>query len=385
MTASDSFSDERPRIAIGIDTDWATDVHYSSIEGILTYGREVGWNCRLIPSLETSRDIEVLGRVDGIVARVTDALAAYCTERKIPTVNIWLNSPVLAFPRVIPDIAASTQLSAEHLIGRGFKDIAFLGLKNEAGSQHSIAGIEQVQNAPVKHFLTKSDTVYECSEWIHMILDVQEWIQTLPQPIGIIVMSDFLGRILIDACHELGLTIPEDVAIVSQASPMLHWAKIDPTLTSLDSNYHQVGYQAASTLDKLLHNEQVPSVTHIRPKGVVARQSSDTIATEDRVVARALRYIWDNAHTAPSVSDVAASVGISRRSLERRFRQAMNHAIHEEIINTRLRLAARMLIESDEAVKGVAVTVGFKSSDHFSRSFKKQYGMPPLEYRKRNR
>jgi LacI family transcriptional regulator len=74
----------------------------------------------------------------------------------------------------------------------------------------------------------------------------------------------------------------------------------------------------------------------------------------------------------------------SRRTLERRFRKARGHSIHDEIILCRLSRAKRLLTETHLAIKKVAFLSGFGSSEPMRCAFEKVIGKSPSEFRKKN-
>ena len=59
--------------------------------------------------------------------------------------------------------------------------------------------------------------------------------------------------------------------------------------------------------------------TRIPPLGVVTRRSTDVLAIEDRHLARAVRFIRENACEGITVEDVLADIPLSRSVFERRF------------------------------------------------------------------
>ena len=73
--------------------------------------------------------------------------------------------------------------------------------------------------------------------------------------------------------------------------------------------------------------------------------------------------------------------GISRRSLETRFRDSMHTSIREHLISIRIDEAKRLLSYTDEPIETIAALTGFCHAPHFSNTFKKQEGLSPIRYR----
>ena len=86
-----------------------------------------------------------------------------------------------------------------------------------------------------------------------------------------------------------------------------------------------------------------------------------------------------------TVADLVRQLPVTQRSLERRFRAALGHTIHEEIHRCRLERARRLLAKTDLSVKEVAAAAGFPNADNMGRVFRRLEGVSPSEYRGRHR
>ena len=80
--------------------------------------------------------------------------------------------------------------------------------------------------------------------------------------------------------------------------------------------------------------------------------------------------------------EVCALLGISRWTLNERLRPA-GTSFSELLKQSRLRLACRLLVESDQSISQISERVCFSSQAVFSRFFSSHLGMTPLGYRQR--
>jgi AraC-like DNA-binding protein len=80
---------------------------------------------------------------------------------------------------------------------------------------------------------------------------------------------------------------------------------------------------------------------------------------------------------------VCAAVGISQRTLRRRFRTATRMPWQEYLLASRMLRAMSLLTERRRSVLEVSIEVGFESASAFSRSFARFAGETPSAYRKR--
>lgn len=113
-------------------------------------------------------------------------------------------------------------------------------------------------------------------------------------------------------------------------------------------------------------------------------QVMNTPAVSDSLVAKAVDFIKNNANKQIQVSDVAESVSVSRRKLERRFKKSLNRSIHREIKLTKVQLISKMLLETSDNISEIAAKLGFADVAHIARYFKDIEGISSLEYRRKN-
>ena len=102
----------------------------------------------------------------------------------------------------------------------------------------------------------------------------------------------------------------------------------------------------------------------------------------DPRVARAAARMEAMLDTPESVSEIAASVGLSPRRLETLFRQAFGTTPGAHVLALRLQSARRMLADTRHPLAEVALRTGFSSPATLSRAFKRAYGMSPGAVRK---
>ena len=102
--------------------------------------------------------------------------------------------------------------------------------------------------------------------------------------------------------------------------------------------------------------------------------------TED-IIDEITQWIDSNLHKPLKIEDVATRAGYSRWHLQRIFVQVRKVSLGKYIRDTKLRLAAKDLIETNEPVMVIAFKYGFDSQQTFTRVFSKKYKLPPLRYR----
>lgn len=101
-------------------------------------------------------------------------------------------------------------------------------------------------------------------------------------------------------------------------------------------------------------------------------------------VNKALRYIQNHFAENISLNDVAASVGLSPSYFSSRFHSELNISFQSYIVNLRLKTAAKFLAATNYSVTDVCYISGFNNYANFTKAFKKQYSVTPMQFRKNN-
>jgi len=376
------------RVAIALEVQWGHKRHLETYAGCQRYADEAGWDCSITPATPNLLRMEN-GKpsFDGILARATPPLATVAKRMKVPLVNLWLNSPTQNLPGVFVDFVSSGTMAAEHLIGRGFKRFGYLGFLRDKDAGLQLTGFRNRLKGEglrcIAHRFSRESVTDKARGWKTFIDDLGKWADSWEPPIGIFVVNDLFCRYLIDVCRAKDLHVPQDVGIVGSSNEPTICASPPPTLTSIDLSCEQIGYRAASLLDRMMKGAKPPKTPELVPPiELIPRQSTDSYAADDPIVSRALRFIAESAHQPIKVVDVANETGINRRTLERRFSESVGRSIAGEITRLRLARAKRQLVESGSLLKTVARACGFRNTDHFHKVFARAEGITPTQYRK---
>ena len=99
--------------------------------------------------------------------------------------------------------------------------------------------------------------------------------------------GDNLAATFSPECLRNGLRIPDDVALVGANSDSFTSEGINPKLSSTEYGHDRIGWRAAELLHSLMEGGTPPTEPIlVPPLEVIARQSTDVIAVDDRLVAR---------------------------------------------------------------------------------------------------
>lgn len=377
-----------PRVAIALEMEWGHKRHLETYAGCLNYANEAGWDCVITPSSERIlKPKKDEAPFDGVLARATKPMADTAAKRGVPIVNVWLNSPAAHVPGVLPDFEESGRIAAEHLISRGFRRFGYLGFRRDLDSRLQSEGFRKTLEAKdcscTVHRFSRTSLEGNATGWDDFRARLLKWVESWSPPIGVFVCGDLHCRYLMEACRSAGLHVPQDVAIIGTHNEPNICNSPYPALTSIDMEFEEIGYRAAGLLDRLMQGgSPPPNPELIRPQKLVARQSTDSFATEDPFVSNALRFMAENSHRPLGVKDVALAVGLNRRSLERRFTQFSDEGIAKQITRMRIERAKRLMVETKESLKSIAIDCGFRNSDHLSKAFLRTENRTPTDFRR---
>jgi LacI family transcriptional regulator len=107
-----------------------------------------------------------------------------------------------------------------------------------------------------------------------------------------------------------------------------------------------------------------------------------TLATDDRELAAAIRYIREHACEGLRLKDFFKTSRLSRRELERRVRTLLGRSPKEEMIRVQIERAKQLLTETKLPAKAIAEKCGFSQPRYFSQVFHVRVGLPPGAYRR---
>ena len=326
-------------------------------------------------------------QIDGVITRIYDEAtrqrAHELIAQGIPVIDILGDHDDRSLPLVHTDDAAIASLAFRHLIGQGFERFAFCGIENTRWSilrgesfrretEEADASIAMITVSKLPQRGGVSDAGR-----------IEEWLTSLQLPIGVFVSCDHIAPLLLEACARLGLTVPEHLAVIGVNNDTVACNVCNPTLSSIDASHFEVGYRAARLLNEFLEGgKEHTTPILVAPSHLVVRDSSAAIAISDPHIARAARFINRNATGPIGVDDVVAVVPLSRRELQRRFRQVTGRTIHSCILDARMTIAKRLLGNPEYTVDAIAELSGFGSRQHFAKTFKAQTGVPPAKFRK---
>ena len=328
------------------------------------------------------------GQIDGVISRLDwPQLPAALRRPGLPIVRLASIDPRDDLPGVFSDELAIGRSAADHLIDQGFHELAFCGLAT-SWSRLRQQGFEEQARARgcrTHVFDRASPATSLSSPDDHAALS--SWLGSLPKPVGIMAATDLRGLHVLDACHHLGIGVPDEAAVVGVDNDELVCDLATPTLSSVAQNLERIGYIAAEMLSAMIAGTGAvrEKRVFVQPFGVEPRKSTDALTVADPDLRSALRLIRKHACQGIAIEELADQTSLTRRTLERRFQKELGRSIHDEILRVKIAAASRLLADTEHKLQKIANDTGFNDVASLCHAFKRATGSRPGDFRRQCR
>ena len=322
---------------------------------------------------------------DGIICRILDRNVLKQIERtRLPVVDTLNAHDETGVSIVSSDNVQIGRMAAKHFLEHRFRNFAFVGYRNVPYSEQRRDG-----------FLARlfesgfQATVYEAdaSKWESTITSrlpgfneiitrdigrLKRMLHRLPRPAAVFCCHDPRAMSALEACQNIGLQVPADIAILGVDNDFTYSAFSHPRLSSIDPAAETIGYRAAETIADI---SRLPSAKRpvrrifIPARGIVVRESTEVYPMKPAWLSDALVFIQHNATKGITAADVFVHLGLSHTLVQATFRKVLQSSVQKEIIAIRMEEAKRLLRETKLPVTKIAADCGFASLRYFSQAF----------------
>lgn len=358
------------------------------LQGIAAYAEQHRWHLAA-HSIIHEKVIPWGWEGDGVLAWLAagDDLAHFVASVKKPTVDFSLRRPHLPFAHVVQDHAQTGQLVADHFLSRGLRHFCFYSdsenwsqLERGEGFTRALAAAEQ--KCDWLRWRETSDQGSGQSQWLRRRAWLLTQIKAASKPVAVFAANGTLAVEVQELCVDAGIRVPAEVAIVGIDDYLLSVGAANRSISGVDTNLEEQGYQGAALLDRMMSGAKAPAKpVRIAPAQIITRKSSDILAVNHAGVARGLHFIAEHFAGSISVDDVARAAGMSRRGLHQAFCEHVGCTPGDKIRNVRLSLAKRLLAETTDKIESIAQQSGYPSLNTFFVAFRKSENATPAEFR----
>lgn len=288
------------------------------------------------------------------------------------------------------------RLAADFFHGHGLESFAFIGSRiyrefvaSEIRCSAFETHLRTICGEPIKFdelMIGHVESNEDC--WDESRDGVEQWLKTLPLPCGIFVSGELEAFWLLGICKMLGIDVPGQIEILCVDNAYGFCELTEPTISSMRLDYEAGAQEALQMLISLIDNPNLPDSLRDVWVGTVNLQERGSTASGrgyGLIVERAKDFIRTNACAGIEIMDVARHLGVSRRTLELRFKESAGQGVLSHIHAVRLKEVCRLLTTTDLSITEVTARAGYPPTGNLVVLFKKTFGMSMREYRRKHR
>ena len=267
----------------------------------------------------------------------------------------------------------------------GYKSFACLGNSTPYSDQR-IEGFRHELGDQAQVSTHQEDSFNEArysEDFVQPRGELRDWLESLSKPVGVFAVHYPLGRFLCGACRQLGLRVPEEVAVIGANNDELVCGLSYPMLSSVSIPWNTIGEAVGEAMRALMAGETPPSEPiRVPAGGVILRHSANHLAVEDPVLRRVMTHLSERIQDPITVDIVCSELRIARRGLERKFREYYQCTPWEMLCQLRVTRAKQLLSETNHPISMISELCGFNDPERMSVVFKRVEGMSPSAFRK---
>jgi len=372
--------------------DSATEFSRRFLTGLIRYANENGsWIFYRLPSY-----YKALYGENGIVERIKeweiDAVIAQWEYEGVDFLD-QLDIPVFLqsyknisgqFSRISGDYIGVGVMAAQFFAKRHFKNFAFYGNKNFFWSKARAEGYRQeVERIKGNYYYFESE-ILDSMQWSRSHIELDNWLQALPKPVALLACDDNFALQVSEMCKVNNINIPDELSLLGVDNDELICNLSHPSISSIVTDDENGGYQTGRMLQKLIiSKDNIPFNINIDPVRIEQRQSTEKYNISDNYIRTIINYINENIRLNISVDELTTLVPLSRRNLEKKFKEATGIPVYQFILDKKLDLISTELLTTDKDLMDIAIGIGFNDVRNVYRIFKKNTGYTPISFRKK--
>lgn len=364
-------------------------------EGALAVAERHGeWQLIDCDALVIHSNPHLLEGADGIITSVgpNGTWLPEMVKRGVHVVNCneyWMGVPGIS--SVTTDWKSLAALAVDHFHQLGVRCVAYVGaeiakgewfadrmkIMQALGRKYSLAWrqceLEQQErprdiDVPVKSELDEK---------------LEAFLRDVEMPCGVLCEDDALAAKLCLVAQQMGLRIPQDVAVIGQGNRLIGQTA-RPPLTTIVPPGVATGYKAAEVLYHKIHGRGHDGIIWVPCTELIVRGSTAGVV-EDAGIERAWRQMEARALEGITVQELAALADCSTKTLRRRILLHYGVDPATEIRRRRFEEAKRLLTQTDLCVSEIGARCGFPTASNFFNFFRRHSKQGPAEFREQRR
>ncbi|MBQ8922473.1 MAG: helix-turn-helix transcriptional regulator [Oscillospiraceae bacterium] len=157
----------------------------------------------------------------------------------------------------------------------------------------------------------------------------------------------------------------------------------DDTVSQMIAICDKIAKSASAEKQQILHHMLLSILLYLN--GLSQPRTAARRNYYDRNLESLRKRIYGNPAEDWSIPQIAEELCISVSHFQRLYKQHFGISCTNDIFMSRMEYAKKLLLETELSAAEIAEQCGFRSYEHFSKSFAKYACMPPSRFRAKNR
>lgn len=367
-------------------SDFAREPDRQTIRGITSYSENgESFSMHSVPTSVRSDPSEIRNILN--LAKKLEVDAIFGTwpaieGKKDPAIGVPIilkpyKQRVSGFPAFYSDSEKIGQMAADFFDSIGYTNLSFSGTPSRIWSTERRRHFKKNAHGTFFKGLQFSDAQMDYKK-------IVSWLNNLPKPVGILCCNDVNANMLADICVSEGIRIPEEVAILGIDDDEFLCNITTPSISSIRLDYEKAGYELAGKIVAASKraDRKCDDVRH-SPLCIVERGSTPKKVFRDCYIQRIIDFMQKHYAEGISIKDAIADIPLSRRSIEIRFRKEFGSTtMLDYLTKIKVDRMEELLLTTDRPIFDIAIESGFSESENIYRTFRKNVGCTPMEFRK---
>jgi LacI family transcriptional regulator len=349
------------------------------------------WNLELVRTSEecTTERITSAARdgLDGFLAAIPKTPSMHALHAKLGVPTAFIDYPdkhtLNEFPKcvfVMDDTDEICRVAAYSVLSGGiYKSYCYAESKDASrwSKERGEKFVAEMSKHNIKTIRLGSDVIANHESLAANLLK-------LARPAIVLAAYDDTAKTVLETCKSLGISVPNDIAVIGIGGDEDICTHTKPTLSSITPDFEGEGYRAARELQALMTGGVKTSRRVFFCKNVIFTERKSTRQTTNTatLVHDALAFISQNALRGISAQDVVRHLHVSRRLADLRFREATKTSMQQAIIKRRLSEVCRLLVSTNLPISAIALRCGYHDANYLKNQFKRTFRISMREYRR---
>lgn len=374
--------------------------HVAKFDGIRRYCALRGWEAVPVPRDEISRKtLPGILRRHGPVGCVVDGIARHV---ELPP-RLFRGLPVsyIGYPSVLTGDRPNFSFDPAAIAAAAMRELsagmppcyAVVGSRTPAKwSLNRVNAFRNVVKAAGAECLSFPDG--RCAEGEStdgFIERLARWLAALPDRCAVFAVSDEVAVQVVRAARAAKRPVPRSLTLLSVDNFPELCERADPPISSIQLDFELQGFAAARAIGDDLSRrtaQRAPGQgdrhTLFGPLLTVHRKSTSGHGRHETWILEAVAVIRREACEGLTAASLIQRFPVSKSLFNLRFREAVGHSVHDEILHVRLEAACSLLSQTKTAVGAIPGLCGFQCDSTLDRLFRRRFKMGMREWRKRN-